>query len=167
MPPERTDNHPPECAYCGDEYNMETGDEPTKYCNQCAHFLAETEGPRCEMGKLLVDLELNAERSPWFKQQGPLGWLASLEREVAELRAEVEAGRLLRAGDELGDVLWNLVSLALSLEQAGVPWDLEAVCAYARDKLRRRKPWIFDGRAIDFDADGEHELFVARKAEVG
>ncbi len=32
-------NEPPICARCEDEYSLEFGLEPTKYCHECAHKL--------------------------------------------------------------------------------------------------------------------------------
>lgn len=32
---------PPVCARCGEEYTIEYGDEPTKYCHSCAHIVLE------------------------------------------------------------------------------------------------------------------------------
>jgi Protein of unknown function (DUF551) len=37
----------PVCHSCGDEYRMEFGLEPTKYCNECAHAIVDRlEGER-------------------------------------------------------------------------------------------------------------------------
>ena len=34
-------SEPPTCECCGDVYTMETGDEPTPFCDRCAHDVLE------------------------------------------------------------------------------------------------------------------------------
>lgn len=47
---------PPTCERCGEEYTLEYGCEPTRYCNECAHeVVAELEQERDEV--LLPDAE--------------------------------------------------------------------------------------------------------------
>jgi hypothetical protein len=44
----REPNEPPTCKMCGDEYSLNDGCEPTRYCHPCAQELAE------DMGQLIL-----------------------------------------------------------------------------------------------------------------
>ena len=115
------------------------------------------------------DLRFNRTRSPWAQEQGLEGWMEAVENEVTEVREDLcpETGepRLQHAGEELGDVLSNFISLALALEAAGGP-SLPEIVKAARDKLRARKPWIFDGSPVFKTGAEEHAAYLVRKAEL-
>lgn len=147
------------------------------------------------MAELCADLALNHKNSPWAQAQGSHGWVESLCSEAQELSDAIRLPRRppdlcqsckeLRRGhpfafqheahhvnctigkldldavrDEMGDVLWNLITLAIV---TGI--DFDAVVQVARDKLRRRKPWIFGIGPMPKTAEEERAMYTANKSK--
>jgi nucleoside triphosphate diphosphatase len=68
-----------------------------------------------------------------FDWPDPQGLFAKLQEEIAELRAEVDAGEAAKAKEELGDLLFTAVNLARHLKT-----DAESALRAANAKFRRR-----------------------------
>lgn len=90
-------NQPPECARCGEEYSMDFGMEPTKYCDECAHsrveeLEAENDQIRRALSNTLSILEEYAVQNPkWMfdgREQDPMGVHAALPMIRAALSTE-------------------------------------------------------------------------------
>lgn len=114
----------------------------------------------------VLDMHRNFELSPFAKSQSVSEWVQHLIAELAEFEdARSTSGGGADADAELGDVVWNLVCLALAHERAGGR-DLATILEDARAKFRLRKPWIFDGTGAPATAAEEHAMFKARKAEL-
>lgn len=116
--------------------------------------------------KLLGDLEVNLDRSPWAREQGVDGWAANTADELVEF---MEAHTVFRGlggvhvQAELGDVLWCALTLLLEVERQ-LPGAAVDALTRAREKLRRRKPWIFDPSLPQpSSAAEEHEWTQANK----
>ncbi len=91
-----------------------------------------------------------AARCPWLKQ-------CTIEQYARELHAE--AGEVLQAvanrdpanlKEELGDLLWDTLICALLAERAGHFQAHEIVDGVVA-KMRRRKPYVFDGTEVTVD----------------
>ena len=76
---------------------------------------------------------------PWDRSQSVHDWLHSLLDEAGELEAAVAEWSKDEMAEELGDVLICCVALARESNL-----DLADVLACARDKMRRRHPWLDD-----------------------
>jgi XTP/dITP diphosphohydrolase len=121
------------------------------------------------LSALIADLKLNQVRSPWAKAQGVAGWTKQLASEVDEVLEVVasDAIDVPHLSEELGDVLWTWIASALALEASGGP-SIEELVAGAQAKLRRRKPWVFDGSTdLPGTADEETVRYLAQKALTG
>jgi nucleoside triphosphate diphosphatase len=79
--------------------------------------------------------------------------------EAYEVADACDRGDLADLKDELGDLLLQVVFHARMAEEAGA-FDLSDVATAIADKMERRHPHIFAGRA-----DGGHHLWEAIKAE--
>jgi NTP pyrophosphatase (non-canonical NTP hydrolase) len=114
--------------------------------------------------RLFEMLSLNFSRSPWSRMQGPYGWIRLLRREIDELEEALKSGDMAHIKEELGDVLWTSLTLALSFKRLVPSGLFLEVVSGSIAKMRQRKPWVFDGSDITFTAEEEHALFRANKA---
>jgi uncharacterized protein YabN with tetrapyrrole methylase and pyrophosphatase domain len=88
---------------------------------------------------------------PWDREQDEKSIVPHTVEEAYELADAANAGDDGKMLDELGDVLFQVVFLALLLEERGAG-DLERVAEHVRQKLIRRHPHIF-GETEVADAD--------------
>ena len=79
---------------------------------------------------------------PWDREQDARSIVAHTVEEAYELADAALAGDDAKLLDELGDVLFQVVFLALLLEERGAG-DLAAVAEHCRAKLIRRHPHVF------------------------
>jgi len=87
------------------------------------------------------------EECPWCCEKAPEDFLRALKEEVAELEEAFRKGDYANAREELGDVLWDAVMLAQVCERKGL-FGAESVVDGLMGKIRRRKPWLVEGRAV-------------------
>ena len=100
-------------------------------------------------------------RCPWLKQR-------TLEQYAHELRAEADEVLLALANDdqanlkeELGDLLWDTLICARLAERAG-HFPAHEVVDEVVAKMRRRKPYVFDGTEVT--AQEAERIWAAVKA---
>ena len=79
---------------------------------------------------------------PWDREQDERSIVPHTVEEAYELADAVQGGDDARMLDELGDVLFQVVFLALLLEERGAG-DLAAVADHCARKLVRRHPHVF------------------------
>jgi uncharacterized protein YabN with tetrapyrrole methylase and pyrophosphatase domain len=89
---------------------------------------------------------------PWDREQDERSIVPHTVEEAYELADAAYAGDDGKLLDELGDVLFQVVFLALLLEERGAG-DLDAVAESCRQKLIRRHPHVFGNIAADTAAD--------------
>lgn len=103
----------------------------------------------------------NLKYSPWFKEQSVASYYPGLQEEVLEVGEAIKKQDIANLKEELGDVLWDTLSLiALCEREHG--FNAEEVIEDALAKFSRRKPHIVDGREIT--RQEEHDIWVAAKA---
>jgi uncharacterized protein YabN with tetrapyrrole methylase and pyrophosphatase domain len=90
---------------------------------------------------------------PWDREQDERTIVAHTVEEAYELADAAHARDDAKLLDELGDVLFQVVFLALLLEERGAG-DLGAVAEHCRQKLIRRHPHVF----ADVQADSAGEV---------
>jgi len=100
--------------------------------------------------KRIVDV-LRVE-CPWDREQTPRDIIGYTVEEVHELADAVAAGDLEAEHGELGDLLLQVVLLALMLSEQG-GGDLGSVAHGIEDKLIRRHPHIFADAVAETPAD--------------
>src|SRR5438128_12117095 len=105
-------------------------------------LLAEMEG----LAKALLELQRLTERlrreCPWDREQAAATIVPHTVEESYEVADAALAGDDEKLLDELGDLLFQVYSLALMLEERG-HGDLEAIARAVHDKLVRRHPHVF------------------------
>jgi uncharacterized protein YabN with tetrapyrrole methylase and pyrophosphatase domain len=79
---------------------------------------------------------------PWDREQDERSIVPHTVEEAYELADAAHSGDDAKLLDELGDVLFQVVFLALLMEERGVG-SLGAVADHCRDKLIRRHPHVF------------------------
>jgi MazG family protein len=98
----------------------------------------------------LVDLirRLRApDGCPWDRKQTPQSLSVYLIEEVHELVAAISAGDAAAIGEELGDVLFQVLFLAMLLLEAG-DFSLAAVVERNLEKMIRRHPHVFGEKKV-------------------
>lgn len=94
------------CKSCGDEYALRDGQEPTKYCDQCAHKIVER-----------LEIELEAMTANWNVTTGRLQ--ASREQLTAanERVKDLESNNRYQRGYDAGEK--SIESRLTQIKQAG------------------------------------------------
>jgi MazG family protein len=104
-----------------------------------------------ELARALVDLEELAERlrreCPWDRAQTERTIVPHTVEEAYEVADAVAAGDDAKLVDELGDLLFQTVFLALLLEERGAG-DLAGIARAIHAKLVRRHPHVFGGAEL-------------------
>ncbi|MCA8939813.1 MAG: hypothetical protein KDB07_08400 [Planctomycetes bacterium] len=104
-------------------------------------------------------MELDAKRSSWTARSNPSYLLTRLEEEVRELRVAWEKGIITDMQDELGDVLMMACVVAYKM---GRVVDISSIGERVKNKLQRRKPWVFTGDRLR-TPDEEREAWIGAK----
>ncbi len=100
--------------------------------------------------------------STWSAQQTFEKRYNELADEVEELKLALSSNNPKEIEDELGDVLWDTLFLLLIAEEKGY-CSVTSVLKNSVEKLKRRKPWIFEGKIHPIEY--EEEYWVKAKAE--
>jgi MazG family protein len=99
-----------------------------------------------DLGQALVELDALTRRlrreCPWDREQDERSIVPHTVEEAYELADAANAGDDAKLLDELGDVLFQVVFLALLLQERGAG-DLTEVAEHCRQKLIRRHPHVF------------------------
>ncbi|MDP2749739.1 MAG: MazG nucleotide pyrophosphohydrolase domain-containing protein [Nanoarchaeota archaeon] len=103
-----------------------------------------------EINALLDAVDKNFKNCNWIKEQSPDSYLAELEDEVRELREAIKNKDTENIKEELGDVLWDVISLIKIIERDEKIAAKEIPKAVV-DKFKRRKPYIFEGKSVSIE----------------
>jgi XTP/dITP diphosphohydrolase/tetrapyrrole methylase family protein/MazG family protein/ATP diphosphatase len=119
------------------------------------------------LAEALLDLQALTERlrrdCPWDREQTAVTIVPHTIEEAYEVADAAVAGSDTKLVDELGDLLFQVVFLALLLDERGAG-DLAVVARGAHDKLVRRHPHVF-GEAEADTAGRVKERWEALKTE--
>jgi MazG family protein len=85
---------------------------------------------------------------PWDRSQTPASMAPHLLEEAYESIDALQQGDVAAAGEELGDVLVNVLLIAQMRSEAG-QGDADALAAVAAEKLVRRHPHVFGDTPVD------------------
>jgi tetrapyrrole methylase family protein/MazG family protein len=85
---------------------------------------------------------------PWDRKQTPESVITYLLEEAYELASAIDTGELGAIGEELGDVLFQVLFMAQLYEERG-DLDLAGIAARNRTKMIRRHPHIFGEERLD------------------
>lgn len=102
------------------------------------------------MKKLLILAKKNMKNCPWTEGQTSESYLMELVSEVEELQEAFLRKKWTEAEEEMGDLLWDILTLAYIMEREGRLKASGMVTAVHR-KISRRKPWLLSGKKVSRD----------------
>ncbi len=101
--------------------------------------------------ELLADLlKRNDAYDPWLDVIDTEEALEALKSEISELEISLSEGDKEGILEELGDVLWTLF-ITLSVAEREYNLKRLDVIKGLVGKIRKRKPYIFEGRKVDIE----------------
>ncbi|VVC01463.1 MazG nucleotide pyrophosphohydrolase domain protein [uncultured archaeon] len=103
-----------------------------------------------EMKKLIDLAKRNMKSCPWTDEQRDEGYLMEVVSETEELQEAFMRKDLKWAEEEMGDLLWDILTLAYIMEREG-KIKAKGIVAAAHRKISRRKPWLLTGRKVSRD----------------
>jgi MazG family protein len=103
---------------------------------------------------------------PWDREQTPASLARYVTEEAAEVVDAIEDGDPAHLAEELGDLLLQVYLLAEIAEETEA-FDLNDVMREIADKLVRRHPHVFAGRAVSGAAEVELNWEALKVAERG
>ena len=106
-----------------------------------------------EFDELVVALKLSRKKCPWAKVVIPEDHVERLRDEVRELVEAMEQGPDEEIREELADVIWDALFIAIIDEEQN-KFTIHDMFKKATEKLKRRKPWVF----------GKEKVTTARQA---
>jgi len=95
-------------------------------------------------------LLLERKKCPWKSTVDVKHQANELLKEAQEFKEAIEAGDMEHASDELGDILWDALSAAIVAEECG-DFTLKESLERGLAKLKRRKPYLFEGKEVSQD----------------
>jgi uncharacterized protein YabN with tetrapyrrole methylase and pyrophosphatase domain len=123
-----------------------------------------------DLAAALTDLQSLTERlrrdCPWDREQTERTIVPHTVEEAYELADAAHSGDDAKLLDELGDVLFQVVFLALLLEERGAG-DLAQVAEHCRQKLVRRHPHVFADTEVADAAEVLRNWDAIKAAEPG
>lgn len=100
------------------------------------------------MSDFLKILELNRKRCPWLKEQTMEYMLKEMKKEIKEAEEAIRKGDKENLEEELGDIAWDYFGL-LTVAEFGKKADSKKVFKKLMEKVRHRKPYLFEKGHID------------------
>ena len=98
--------------------------------------------------------------SPWSKERTLSERANMLQEESQEVLQALENGDMANLKEELGDVIWDAIAVAVIAEEKGL-FTTEEVLRRVVEKFQQRKPWIFRGIAVS--KEEESRLWIKAK----
>ncbi|MCX7981682.1 MAG: nucleoside triphosphate pyrophosphohydrolase [Syntrophales bacterium] len=96
----------------------------------------------------LIKTLRSPEGCPWDRTQKKADLGKYLINEAYEVLDAIESGDKIAFREELGDLLFQIVFLAVLAEEEG-EFTLEEVVSHVKEKMVRRHPHVFGERAVD------------------
>jgi tetrapyrrole methylase family protein / MazG family protein len=87
---------------------------------------------------------------PWTKEQSVESYGKELLSEAQEIKEALEKQDYQNLKEELGDLMWDLLMVSHLAQDAG-HFKVEEVFQNVIEKMKRRKPYIFEGKKITTD----------------
>jgi NTP pyrophosphatase (non-canonical NTP hydrolase) len=95
-----------------------------------------------------IDLvEKNFEYCPWTKTRTLDQWKDALVEEVKEVGKAIETSDYKNLKEELGDLLWDTITIAVFAEKRG-HFNSADVLKELKEKINRRKPYLQTGEEV-------------------
>lgn len=97
--------------------------------------------------RLVALSKKNVKDCPWCREKSSEACLKELESELGELRTALKKEDRENAKEEMGDVLWDALTLAYKCEKERKFTAKEAVERILK-KIENRKPWLIKGERV-------------------
>ncbi len=122
--------------------------------------------PTTKAFQALIDtLEKNVAYCNWVKEKKVAGYIQGIKEELQELETGIRQNNIENIHEEMGDLLYDLLTLLL-LAKREYNFDLAEGMQNIIDKLKRRKPYIFENRSVSTEK-AERIWQEAKKKEKG
>ncbi|MBU0470432.1 MAG: nucleotide pyrophosphohydrolase [Nanoarchaeota archaeon] len=102
--------------------------------------------------ELYLALKIDRNKSEWSKERTLQERAKHLETEVKEVLEAIEKKDLQNLHEELGDVLWGLLAVMIIAEEEN-NFEIKNIINNTLTKLKRRKPWIFNGEEVNSEEE--------------
>ena len=101
--------------------------------------------------KELIDaLKKCKDNCPWTKKQTVESYAHQVADEAQEMMEALEKKDYVNLKEELGDILWDVLMVAHLAEDEGL-FKVKGVMDGIVDKIKRRKPYIFEGKNVTIE----------------
>ena len=111
-------------------------------------------------------LRKNIDKCPWAKELDEEKLGKEIKSETAEVIQAIDKKDYENLKEEIGDLMMNLTQLALLCEKKGY-FKAKDVLVGAREKLIRRKPWVFGDMEIKTSEEAIRTWNEIKKKEKG
>lgn len=109
-----------------------------------------------ELNDLIAALKKCKEYCPWTGGQTVESYAPHVLEEAKELLEAIEKKDFENLKEELGDVLWDTLMVAHIAQDKGL-LKVEDVIKGIVEKMKRRKPYVFEGRRVSIEE--AHQLW--------
>jgi len=120
--------------------------------------------PKEKFAKLLDDVQKTLEECPWCKEQTLDSLKEEPSKEAKELKEAIEKKDFKNIKEEIGDLIYDTVLIALVAEKQGI-LTLKDVIHDVNEKIRRRKPWCFGGDKVNDSAEALQRWHEIKRKE--
>ena len=111
-------------------------------------------------------LKIDRGNSAYSRERSLKGRFKDLKEEVEEIGQAIEKDDFNNLKEELGDALWELISLIIIAEEKG-EFTAKEIIQEAIKKIRRRKPWIFTRKILTQEEELEFWIKIKKKEKEG
>ncbi|MAG39243.1 hypothetical protein CMO90_04115 [Candidatus Woesearchaeota archaeon] len=102
--------------------------------------------------ELYETLKIDRNKSAWSKKNDFKQRIEELSSEIEEIKQAIEKNDTENLREELGDALWDLLFLIIIAEEKKLFTGKEVI-SETIEKLKRRKPWIFNGEKVSVEEE--------------
>lgn len=114
---------------------------------------------------LIITLEKNVTYCNWVKEKKVAGYIQGVKEELKELEEGISQNNIKNIHEEMGDLLYVTLTM-LTLAKKEYKFDLAEEMQNIINKLKRRKPYIFENRSVSTE-EAERIWQDAKKKEKG
>lgn len=121
---------------------------------------------KADFEALIKAMKNNLAYSEWASSRTIEQQFEELQKEINELKKAIKNNDLNNLKEELGDVLWDLIFIITICEQKG-HFDIKEVMTSVLEKMKRRKPFIFEGKKTNLEEESDIWKKVKEKEKNG
>jgi len=121
-----------------------------------------------EFEELVEILHICRSNCPWTSRQTIESYAKEAFSEAEEMVKAVEKKDHENLKEELGDMLWDTLMIAHIAEQQGL-FTAKEIMQSIVEKIKRRKPYLFEGRKVTIEEAGRiwEEVKAKEKLSAG